>query len=325
MFQRLKSSVLLLAVVLCGGAPLDAFAEPWPTRPIRLVVPTAAGQTTDIIARVLADYLAKDLGQPIVIDNRPGASGMIGMEVAKAAPADGYTLVLSSTAPMAINPSIFEKMNYAPADFIPITHLTTHPLFLVTSIKSGIRDLPSLIAQAKASPGKLNYGSSGQGTTQQAAMEVFKAATGLDITHVPYKSAPQMNQDLIAGNIDLAFESSSLILPQLNTGRVTFIGASSKERSTLAPDVPSLQELGVEGYSVYVWSMLVVRKETPASIVAQLKVAVGKALANTEFIVALRNSSSEPGKTADADLQKMVDSEIAFWGKTMRQIGIHPK
>lgn len=325
MLERLKRSLVLLVALLGCTVPLAAAAETWPSRPIRLIAPTAAGQTTDIIARLLAEYLSKELGQPVVVENRPGASGMIAMDAAKAAPADGYTLVMGSTATMAVNPSIYAKMTYAIPDFRPISHLTTHPLFLVTSQKSGIRDLPALLAQAKATPGKLNYGSSGPGTTQQVAMEVLKGATGMDVTHVPYKSAPQMNQDLIAGNIDLAFEVSSLILPQLQGGRVNVLAVSSKDRSSLAPNVPSLHELGIKDYDVFVWSMLVVRKETPTSIVEKLEGAVAKALMDPAFVAALRDTASEPGKTRPADLQKMVDSETAFWGKTLRQLGIEPK
>lgn len=322
MCERMLRSVLML---LCCVASLDATAAEWPTRPIRMIVHTAAGQSSDIIARLVADYISRELGQPVFVENRPGASGLVAMETAKAAPADGYTLVMGSTSTLAVNPNIFERMPYSPGDFVPIVHLTTHPLFLVSSTKSGIRDFSSFVMQAKARPGSLNYGSSGNGTTQQVAMEVLKAARGLDLTHVPYKSAPQMNQDLMAGNIDVAFEVSSLILPQRRSNRLNFLAVSSKERSSLLPELPSLLELGVEDFDIFAWTMLLVRKGTPANIVERLDALLKKALKSEEFVSTLRNNASEPGKTSSADLPRMIQRELAFWGRTLRHVGVYPK
>lgn len=315
---------LCLAIASTLALTVPAHAQAWPARPIHIVVPTGPGQGSDVMARLFGEHLARELGQAVVIDNKPGATGIIAMDFVKNAPADGYTLLLSSTGPLAITPNVMAKLSYTLDDYVPLAHLTSQPLFLIASAQSGIKDFAGLVGQAKSKPGVLNYGSTGDGSTQRVAMEMLKTGKDLDIAHILYKSSPQMLTELSAGTIDVAFEVSILALPLRKSDRVQFLAVSTPQRSTLAPDIPSLQELGVTGFDASLWSMLLVKTGTPAPIVARLQAALQKVASSEAIQAGLRTNASEPGKTPPAQLNQFLRDQQEHWGRALRKVNIFP-
>lgn len=265
------------AALLCP--PLLARAAAWPERPIRLVVPSQAGGSPDILCRLLTQELARTLGQPFVIDNRPGASGNIGMqEIARAAP-DGYTLGYGNVGTLAINRSLFKSLPYDPdRQFTPVALLGYTQNALVVRNDLPARNVRELIALAKARPGKLVMGSAGNGTTGHLGGELFKSMTGTFLVHVPYRGSPQAIQDLVGGQIDLMFDNVASIGPHVRNGRVRALGVSGRTRSTLFPEVPTIAEAGVPGYETTAWGGLVAPAGTPRDIVLRLNTEINQAL-----------------------------------------------
>jgi tripartite-type tricarboxylate transporter receptor subunit TctC len=326
MLTLIKRAVLPAFLALCSSVvtTLPAIAQDWPSRPLHIVVPTVAGQGSDVMARLFAEHLGMELKQAVVVDNKPGATGVIAMDFVRNAPADGYTLLLSSTGPLSINPNVIAKLPYALSDYIPVAHLSSQPLFLIASAKSGIKDFAGLVGQAKSKPGVLNYGSSGAGSTQRVAMEMLMSDKELDLTHILYKSSPQMITELMAGTIDAAFEVSILALPLRKSDRVQFLAVSTPQRSSLAPDVPSLQELGVPGFDASIWSVILVKSGTPPAIVARLQAALQKVSAKEAVLSGLRLNASEPGKVPPNQLNQFLQEQLESWGKALRRVNIFP-
>ncbi|RYH33834.1 MAG: tripartite tricarboxylate transporter substrate binding protein, partial [Alcaligenaceae bacterium] len=238
--KKLLASLLLCALV--GGAAAEGS---YPAHPVRIIVPFPAGQTTDVIARTLAQQFSESTGQSFYVDNKGGAAGIIGTEQAKVAPADGSTLLIASSGPLAINPALYTKLPYDPLkDFVPIGMVVAVPQFLVVTKDFPANNLAELIAYVKKNPGKVNYGSGGSGLTNHLTMEMLKAQADLKITHVPYKGAAAAVTALIAGEISMMFESGTVVIPHIKTGKLRVIAVGSKRRSLALPDVLTIAEAG---------------------------------------------------------------------------------
>ena len=258
----------LFAAVL---TPSLAFAQTYPDKPVRVIVPVPAGGTPDVIARMVAPGLSSLLGQQLVIDNRGGAGGLIGAELAAKALPDGYTLFFSSPGSLTILPHLQKHVNYDTLrDFLPVSLVSIGPFLLITHPSVPVKTVKELVALAKVEPGKLNYASAGNGAANHLAMELFKSMAGVDLTHVPSKGAPQAITDLIGGSVNLMFNSIPPVLQHIKAGRLRLIAVSSTKRSPQLPDVPTVSEAGVPGYESITWFGLLAPAKTPPAIVARL-------------------------------------------------------
>ena len=280
--QHIMRRVLAgLAVALL---PLPAAAQAYPDKPIRVIVPVPAGGTPDVVARMVAPGLSSLLGQQLVIDNRGGAGALIGTELAARAVPDGYTLFFSSPGPLTILPHLQKKITYDPMrDFAPVSLICIGPFLLIAHPAVPVKAVKELIALAKAEPGKLNYASAGNGTPNHLAMELFKSMAGVNMTHVPYKGAPQAITDLIGGSVELMFNSIPPALPHIRSGRLKLLAVASVRRSPQLPDVPTIGEAGVPGFEAITWFGLLVPAKTPQQIVARLNELVVKVVRAPEL------------------------------------------
>ncbi len=320
-YFRLLAAGSALAGCLASAAPALAQSD-YPGKTVRIVIGTPPGDSADANARSLATHLAKLTGQPFYVDNKPGAHGIIAAEAAKNAAPDGYTVLLSTGGPMAINPSLYKKLPYDTLkSFEPIVSMSTGPLYLVVNNDLPVNNVKDLVAYAKAHPGKLSYGSGGSGTTQHLAMETLKKSMGLDMVHVPYKGSPLVLQDLIGGQIQLAFDAGASILPQIRNGKVRLIGVASDARSPNTPDMPTLIEQGVPAFRAVVWSGLFAPAGTPPAVVAKLNEMVNQALRDPAFAEQMRAQGGEPAGGSSADFRVFVAAEIARWAKAVAVSG----
>ncbi len=320
----------LLALGLAAGFALAApaaHAQAWPTKPIRIVVPFAAGGTTDILARALAPELQKALGQPVVIDNKPGAGGNVGADmVAKATP-DGYTLLMGTVGTQSINPSLYPKMPYdAQKDFAPISLMAGVPNVLVVNpakaAQYGIKDVKTLIAWAKAHPGRLNMASSGNGTSIHLSGELFKTMTGTYMVHFPYRGSGPALLDLIGGTMDLMFDNLPSALPHIRSGKLTALAVTSAERSAALPDVPTVAEAGpVKGFEASSWFGLLAPAGTPAEVVNRVHAETARALASPALKERLQAQGAIPGNLTPQQFGRFIADEATKWAKVVTASG----
>ena len=317
----LSTGPLSTAVLAQGNAPgAGSSAAAWPQRAIRLVCPQAPGGPSDIFSRIVADRLSPMLGQPVVVENRAGASTMIGAEIVARAPADGYTLLMGSVTTLSINPSLFPKIAYDPQrDFAPITVVSSVPMFLIATPGLGVNTLQELIARAKAQPGKLNYSSPGQGTSPHLAGALFATMAGINTVHVPYKGAAAGTQDVIAGQIQFSFEGGAL--PYIRAGKVKALGVSSPRRTAAMPELPTLAEQGLTGFEAFVWNGLVAPTGTPRAVIERLHSDVTALLRQPEVKERLaRLAGDAVGNTPD-EFAALIRSETSKWAKVIRDTG----
>jgi tripartite-type tricarboxylate transporter receptor subunit TctC len=306
-----------------AGVPLAASTQPsWPTRPVRILTGTPPGDSTDASARQIAQRLSKALGQPVYVENKPGAHGFIVAEAVKNAPKDGYTLLMSSGGQMAINPSLYKKMPYDPVkDFVPVTQINNGFLYLAVNNALPVKDVKEFIAYVKAHPGQLSYGSGGSGTTQHLTMEMLKKRADLDIAHIPYRGSPLVVQDLIGGQIACAFDAGASILPHARQGKVRLLGITSPTRLASTADLATFQEQGLPGFEARVWSGLFAPTGTPPPVVAKLNAAMNQMLREPEFIAFVRSNGGEPAGGGSEDFGRFLGSEIAKWTPVVRDSG----
>ena len=312
-------AALLLAVARTAS-PAEA---PWPTKPIHLVVPGGPGGVIDVRARWLADRLGPALGQPVVVENRAGAGGNIGMEhVARSAP-DGYTLAIVHQGTMAMNPHLYARTGYdALTDFVPITRLGMGPLMLAVPVGSAVKSAADLIRIAKARPGQLSFGSPGSGTPPHLASELFKRLAAIDILHVPYKGGGEETQALVAGQIDFTIEGLNVQLPQVKGGRLRALAVTSASRMSLLPNVPTLAEAGVYGYEFVSWVGIAAPVATPPAIIARLYRAIAAVESTAEAREWFAAVGAEPGVIAPDAFAAVVRAQYAHWGRVIHDAGI---
>ena len=290
----------------------------YPIRPIQLVVGFPAGQASDVGARVVSSKMAEDLKQTIYVDNKVGAAGIIAHQFVKNAPADGYTLLYGSTGTLAINPKLYRKLPYDPLkDFAPIALLNSSPMFLATPSDTPVRNLKEMIAYVKARPGQLSYGSSGNGATQNIAMEMLKTQAGIDLLHVPYKGSPPMITDLIGGRVQFAFEVSTAILPHVKSGRIKLLGISTAERIASLPEVQTIAEQGLPGFEAVTWAGLLAPAATPRTIIDRLNQAANHALRDQSVLEHMDKAGSTVRGGTTASFAQFLRDETAKWGKAV--------
>ncbi len=324
--MTVRRSFLLLAAGLAASA---VSAQAWPTKPVRIVVPFAAGGTTDILARALAPELQRVFGQPFVIDNKPGAGGNTGAtDVAKSAP-DGYTLLMGTVGTHAINVSLYPKMPYDPVkDFSPVTLVAGVPNVLVmnpaNAQKYGIDSVPALIKFARANPGKLNMASSGNGTSIHLAGELFKSMTGSFMVHLPYRGSGPALLDLIGGNTDLMFDNLPSALPQIKAGKLKALAVTSASRSAAVSELPTIEEAGgaaLKGFDATSWFGLLAPAGTPMDIVNRVQQETAKALALPAIKERLLAQGAIPGGGTSAEFARHIAAETTKWAKVVAASG----
>jgi len=311
-----RRSVLFGMATASLAAP--ALAQQFPSKPVRIVVPYTPGGGADTTARLIAPKLQDALGQTVVIDNKPGAGGTIGDDaVAKAAP-DGHTLLLGAFA-HAVNPSLMPKMPFrTPEDFAPVSLLVTVPELLVVTPSFPAKTVAELVAMAKAEPGKLSYASSGNGSAQHLAAELFKMRTGTDIQHVPYKGGSLAVADVAAGHVPFYFGNMSSALPQARAGKVRALAVTSPQRSPAAPEVPTMAEAGVAGCEISEWNALLAPAATPPAVIERLHVEVAKVMAAADMKAKFADLGAQPVGSTPAELAAFLRSEMTKWAEVVK-------
>jgi tripartite-type tricarboxylate transporter receptor subunit TctC len=286
-----------LTLALLALAPAFAVAQSYPTKPIKMIVPLAAAGTGDTLARTVGEAMAKELGQPVVIDNRPGAGGLVGTETVAAAPADGYTLLAVSPSHV-INPALYAKKTYDPLrSFEPITVMANTHQVIVAHPSVPAKNLKELIDYSKQHPGTLNYGSAGTGSATHLNMELFKSMSGADITHVPYKGSTQARNDVLAGQVQIAMDGLLPVQPLIKDNRLKALAITSSKRARSNPEIPTIAEAGVPGYASDTWYGILVPAGTPKDIVAKLHAAAVRALGDPGCATASRSWARSPWAT----------------------------
>ena len=300
-----------------------AAAQTWPAHPLRLVAPYAAGGPIDLSARLLAAKLQAGLGQPVVVENRPGAGGNIGVDLIAKGPADGYNLVMSAIATLAINPSLYASLPYDPLkDLRHVTLLVQVPNVLVVRNDLPARNVPELIALAKSRPGKLDFGSGSTGSTGHLAGEMFKMMTGTFMVHIPYKGSAPALADMMAGRIDLMFDNLASALPSIRSGKVRALATTTLKRSSFLPDLPTLDEAGLKGFDMTTWWGVSVAAKTPQPIVDRLSAEILKAMDAPDFKERLRAMGSEPPAVRTPEqFAAFVAAELKTYGALVKRSG----
>jgi tripartite-type tricarboxylate transporter receptor subunit TctC len=318
----LRAAQLVLAIFAVFAHVVAPAAEGYPSKPIRLIVPYPSGNSLDVRARQLANHLHEQLGQPIVVDNRGGASGIIGMEAAAKAAADGYTIVLASGAQLAINPVLNSTLPYDTfKDFAPVALLARTPSLLVVSNSVPAKSLKELIALAKEKPGQLNYASQGSGTTGHLAAELFKHLTGADFTHVPYNTYSQMLTDLISGRVAMVIDGPPVLLPQVQAGKLRALAVNSPNRLPPLPDVPTFDEAGVPGFWPGPWYGVLAPAGTPPQFIEALNAALTKALKAPDIVETARSQGQTLVGGAPSEFTAFIKDEVARYRKLINDTG----
>jgi len=300
----------------------SAQAQPYPSRPIRVIVPQPPGGGFDLVARVIAEPLARVMGNPVVVENRPGAGMLLGTEAAAKAEADGYTLLLGAKPNIAFNAGLYDKLPYDPrADFVPVGIASFNPYTLVARNDLPFASLNEIFAYARANPGKLTYASGGNGTGQHITAAVTFHLAGVQVTHVPYKGAAPAYQDLLPGRVDLFFDNSATAQPHIDARRVKPIAVSSAERLAALPGVPTVRESGLD-FDNETWIGYFVRAGTPAAIVARLRADFDKVLAMPEIAAGLEKRGYRVARLSGKDTEAMVAKDIDKWTQLIRSAGI---
>lgn len=311
-----------LATAALGAAPVTAFAQAYPAKPITIIVPFSAGGTTDILARVIGLYMGKDLGQTVVVDNRAGAGGNIGGQAAARAPADGYTLFMGTVGTHAINQSLYKKMPFDPIkDFAPLSRVAMVPNLLVANPSQPFKSVKEMIAYAKANPGKLNFGSSGNGSSIHLSGELFKQMAGVDMQHVPYRGSAPAVADLMGGQISVMFDNMPSAIPHVKAGKFRALAVTTAKRSPALPDVPTIAEAGVPGYEATSWFGLLAPASTPAPVVAKLNASILKALADPAVKKKLAEQGAEAHGEKPEQFAAFIASETTKWGAVVKASG----
>ncbi len=315
---------ILRGIVFIGAlaALSPAQAQEWPTRPVTIIVPFAAGGTTDIVGRIIAQALSVRLGQPVIIENVGGAGGNLGATNASKAAHDGYTIFMATVA-HTMAPGIYEKLSYNfEQDFDPITVVASVPNILIVNPAVPAKNVAELIAYIKANPGKVNYGTAGVGSTEHMSAELFRAISGTNIVHVPYRGGSPMLADLVAGHIQMSIETSGAATPFIKGGNVRALAVSPAKRSALFPDLPTLAESGLDGYDVTTWYGFLVPKGTPEPIRKKLYAQVVDVLKSPDIIKRLSDIGAEPGGQTPEQFAAFIHAETEKWVGLAKKVGI---
>jgi tripartite-type tricarboxylate transporter receptor subunit TctC len=321
-FKTVVQSIIAKAAILLVAFSASAFAQSYPTRPVKIVVPFAAGGPADNYARFMAQRLQESLGQSFVVDNKPGGGSVIGTDVAAKAPADGYTLLMMSNT-HTVNETLLQNKPFAlMRDFIAVAPINYSDLVLVANPSVPETKLPDLIKRAKAQPGKINYASSGPGTPYHMAGELFKSMAGIYLVHIPYKGSSGARTDVIGGQVELMFDAVTTMTEQVRAGKVKAIATTGKTRSAVMPDVPTMAEAGVPGYEATIWLGLMAPKGTPKAVVDRLNEAVSKISNQPDVKQLWTKQGAVPMVMSPEAFDKYTRDDIAKWEKVIKTAGI---
>jgi tripartite-type tricarboxylate transporter receptor subunit TctC len=313
---------LTAAVVLATATRAQAPAE----RPVHIVVPFAVGGPTDVIARVLAPKLAASLKRPVIVDNKVGATGAIGATLVARAPPDGEMLLLGTSSIMAASPNLTANLGYDPVkDFAPISLVATIENILVVHPDVPAHNVHELVAYAKANPNKLSYASSGIGSTYHLGAELFASQTGIRWTHVPYKGAAPAIQDVLAGHVQVMFDNVSSAIPNVKAGKLRALGLASLTRYPTLPDLPTIAEQGVPGYTTTIWLGVFAPAKTPPAVLAQLQREIGEAVGSADYKERLLAIEMQPRASSSQELAQHLKSDLEKWAKVVKDAGIRPE
>ncbi len=315
------------AVAVAAGAIIapasSGFGETYPSRPVRMIVPFPPGGSTDIMARVVAQKLTEKLGQQVIVDNRGGAGGTIGMNLAAKAAPDGYTLMMSTSITHTVGVSLYRKLPYnVLTDFAPITLAASVPLLLVVNPSVPAKSVKDLIALARAKPGQLNYASPGNGTSGHLAAEMFKSMAGVDVVHVPYKGGGPAIADLIGGQVQMLILSAVATLPHVKTGKLRALALTSLTRSPDLPHIPTVSESGLPGYEVVLWYGLSAPAKTPTAVVTRLNQEVVRIMQSPEMRERLASEGGQPVGNTPQQFQEIIKADVAKWAKVVKEAGV---
>ena len=310
-----------LAALALLALAFPSFADTYPSRPIKIIVPFGPGGFTDVVARIIQKELQPVLGQPIVIENRPGAGSTIGTDVVAKAPPDGYTLGMVSTTHV-ISPHLYKKMPYDPLhDFTPVMRLVEGPYVMVVNPKLGVKTVPQFIALAKKEPGKIFFGSSGNGSAQHLVGALFMQKAHVQLTHVPYKGSNAAMQDLLAGVVQAGFVGMPNALANLPSGKLIALAVTSKKRVPDLPNVPTMEEAGVKGYEATIWLGMLAPKGTPADVVEKLNTSIRKVLADPNAQKLMRKAGVAVAPSTPEEFASLMKSEYERWGEVVKKTG----
>ena len=314
---------LLFSLLTTFASTNVGIAADYPVKPVRLVVPFPPGGTLDILARGLAPDLAGQLGQQIVVENRPGANGVIGYDLVARAPADGYTLLIGGGSGIAVHPALLSKLPYDPVKaFAPVSMLATFPSVLIATPSFPANSVQELIALAKATPGKLTYGSPGTGNVNHLVGEKFKSLAGVDLVHAPYKGAALVITDVIAGHVPIGFVLLPGALPQMRAGKLKALAVTSDQRVGAAPNLPTMAEVGVPGLDLFDWAGILVPAGTPNEVISRLNQSISKVVRSPEMRQRWIEQGLEPRAATPDELTAVIKSDVDKWGKIVREAGI---
>jgi tripartite-type tricarboxylate transporter receptor subunit TctC len=311
----------VIAALICMALSVPAWGQPYPSKPIRVIVPAPPGSAPDFLSRLLAPKLGELWGQPLVIDNVVGAGGNIGTERVAKAPADGYTLLFNTIGPIAVNVSLYSSLPYDPVkDFAPVTLVAKVPNILVVHPSVPVKSVQELISYARANPGKLRYASPGSGTSPHLAAELLKVVTGIDLLHIPYKSSAQMTTDILGGQVEVMFHNAPVVLPHIKTGALRGLGITSATRSASAPELPPIADT-VPGFEVTAWFGFMAPANTPPAVVNKLQADVAKVMASPEIRERMLVQAADPVGSTPQEYAAFINDEIAKWAKVVKQSG----
>jgi tripartite-type tricarboxylate transporter receptor subunit TctC len=319
----LRRSLVLAAALLAAALP--ALAQTWPAKTVKIIVPFPAGGPTDVLTRFLADKLGGQLGQPVIVENKPGAGGSIGADIVAKSPADGYTLVMATASTHSIGPYL-GKLPYDPVkDFTPIVWVGNATNLMVVSNHVPANSVKELIELARKDPGKLNYATSGVGTISHLTSELFASMAGVKLTHVPYKGTQQSIPDLMSGQVSILFDNIMTAQPNVKAGKVKALAISSPKRSPLVPDVPTVAESGLPGFQSVVWFGLLGPAGTPKAVVDRVNAEMNKALQLPDIQARFTQMGFEPAGGSAADFSQAMQRDAEKWSKVIRDAGVKPE
>ena len=317
----MKNIARLLGVVVFALST-STFAQTWPAKPIKWIVPFAPGGTTDILARTIGEKLTVALGQPVIIENKPGAGGGVGADFTAKSPPDGYTIMGGTISTHAINASLYQSLPYDPVkDFVPITLIARVPNMLVINPDIPAKNVAELITLLKANPGKYSFASSGNGTSQHLSGELFKSIAGVDMQHIPYKGSPPALQDVVGGQVAMTFDNITTAWPLAKGGKLRALAVTTAKRSAIAPDVPTLSESGLTGYEVGSWQGVFAPAGTPAAIVKRLNAEIVKIINMPDVKEKLIGLGAEPVGNTSEEFAALVKTEVAKWAEVVKKSG----
>jgi tripartite-type tricarboxylate transporter receptor subunit TctC len=320
-FPSRRRLLAAAGAALCLAAPVLAQAQAYPNKPVKLVVPYPPGGPTDIVARLVAQKLSDAMGQQFIIDNRPGAGGNPGAELVARSPADGYTLVVATTA-HAINPSLFKNLGYSLSkDFAPVSQLTSGPLVIVANPQLPAKNVAELIALAKAKPGELNFASSGNGQSTHLSAELFAAMAGVKMNHIPYKGSAPALTDTMGGQTQLMFDTMLSAMPHVKAGKLKALAVTSATRSPVAPEVPTVAESGLPGYEAIAWNGLLAPAGTPPEVLARLSAELKKVLAAPDVKDKFEAQGFAAAWNSPDDFGRFMTAEVDKWAKVVKVSG----